>query len=164
MITMRISSYEGLVPGAHHTHASLIDYDADRPKPEVDLEWPLTAKQAIEVNKRERALGLASKDYYKPGDTQRAFWSEADVKATALKVWKEHFPEGRLLLYGDNPLYPVPVLWCDDHKVWGIMRALHTETVECGGYEGDEEKMERIQKAWDSVMGRYRKRGRDGCV
>jgi len=79
-----------------HYYARLKGY-VDGKYTSINLEYEITAAQAQRFNRHERASFKWEK-----GMITARFWSEEDAKAKALEVYKEHFPNAKILICGSS--------------------------------------------------------------
>lgn len=94
----------------------------------IELLHPLTRKEVLYLNKKDGVGG------YKVGTLSKRFEDEAHIKGFAIKVWKEHFPKGEILLHGSSLLNPEEILvapneslkaqaneiWTKSEKLWDV--------------------------------------------
>jgi hypothetical protein len=127
IVTLNVSSFTNIAPGvAVHVYGKLVSPAGDA----VELRRPLTAEDA-------RALNIKDGwDGHKAGQmTQR--WNTRDaLHAEAVRVWKDHFTNGILLIVGDdtNPRQVLagPSEWKDKlNELWREFESI-------GGWSGDD--------------------------
>ena len=91
IISVYLKSYQGVVGGAWHMYGTLCAPYGDPNRPEnVDVVRPMTIHEVVAENNRSFMMGRGIT--CKPGEMTGRLRDEDDVAATALGMWKEHFP------------------------------------------------------------------------
>ena len=94
IVTLEISTFQGLSFGATHYYGRLIGYDNGEYK-RVELKHPLTPSQVTALNKAE-----TSHRTWRAGMLYPGFDTEGDVIAFAVECFREHFPDAVALVVG----------------------------------------------------------------
>jgi len=97
VIHLEITTWAGMSIGAIHYYGKLVGEDEQGEYKKVEVEKGMTAREARAMNKLDGTRGL-----YKAGSTTSRFDRREQVIERALEIWKDHFPEGEILLIGSS--------------------------------------------------------------
>jgi hypothetical protein len=109
--------------GGEHLYASLSGHIDGKYERFSDIQHPLSQKEATYLNKKDSEYGGMSNGY-KKGDMSERFESYDDVKRYVKLVWKDHFPDGELLVLD---IGTIPEAVDGDPKVVEEINKLHEE-------------------------------------
>ena len=149
-VYLTVSSWVGVSIGATHTYGRLT---CESHKDEVDVQRPITAAEAREQNKRDRAMYGTPSNFWKKGTPTNGFANEQAVVEKALSCWKEHFPGGGVLIKGHRGvLDPMPVL---DGPSEFVRRA-NDIVARCEAIDywdgGRDKDMRALSKEWEALL------------
>lgn len=154
-VFLEIQSWVGLSIGAQHYYGKLGLSDRtlewkERHEKEVQVQKPMTSKEAKERNKAEHIEGSSWR--WKKGDMTHGFATEKELRERALVIWKEHFPEYNLLLEGTTSTLD-PCLVIDAPPEFMEQGNVIVAGCESNNWwEGDEDAMEKLSQQWDKLI------------
>lgn len=155
-VVLCITSFRGVSPEAIHYYGKLHHYGT---KPRVDLEVrrPLSAREARELTKLDRSTYSWYKGGgYKPGDLTDRFDSILELRAFALKHYKELVPGATLLLVGQYAVAD-PQECLDGPEELKLSINNHWSLLErCGGYEGDRKQADFLFRSYQKLLKKNR--------
>ena len=137
--------------GAEHYYGTLSYHlhHKDDPHEKVELEHPLTTREAKHLNKKDGSSLFGDMGVrHRKGEMSVRFETKEELRAYAIIKYRTHFPNAIGLVEGSGVEYNVsPILHGLDH-IAVRAAALMAEWKACGGYEGDEERARDINKRW----------------
>ena len=136
---LEISDWVGLSLGAVHYYGKLV-CNGQR----IQLKKEISAAEA---------LSLSRDWHWEKGDTTERFRMKGELRALAIRTWRDHFPDAVMLVEGYVwRVEPQPVLDGPTEMKKRInILAAEAEKVD---YWNDEVAMQRICDEWDAIMGR----------
>lgn len=142
IITLEITSFVGMSIGAVHYYGKLSDGVV-----RTDLMRVLTAAGARKLNILHRAGNT-----YHAGDEVTNWDSEEELIAYARRTWKDHYPDGGLLVLGDSA-GPHPILVGPAEIVAeGAKLLKKAERIGYWSTRSNWTKMDAICKEWDALL------------
>lgn len=142
---LEITSF-GAALGAEHFYGHLRMEDLRY----QEIRYKLSAKQAKALNRKD---GYA---VYKPGDLSDRYWSKIELIADALKQWRDAFPEAEVLIRGScgtASIQPWLAVKPGLEKMLEAVMRLYERYEKVGGYDGDEEAADAIDKRYWALTG-----------
>lgn len=151
-----VSTWAGISIGAVHWYCSIVVDDGDTEVERLELERPLTAKEAATMNKEARAQGYLSK-MYSAGNKTRGFNTEEEAKAAGIKYFMSKY---RGVLFDSGHAcwsawkkaihYPIEL-----HTLIQEMNALADKFQALNGYECKKDKMKMVERLDDRWRKKY---------
>ena len=130
-VVVKLSTWIGTSIGAIHIYAKLHWYDAQGDLHITNLEHPLSAGEARELNKIERDKGYGTLYKRLKGDMYDGFWTSDDARAFAIDYVNKNMPDIMVILIGDESFGEC--LWARDESIktklnilWGLNEQLYT--------------------------------------
>lgn len=140
---LHITSFRGISLGAIHWYGKLI-IGLHSEKEKIELNRPLTAKEAKTMNSEASRVGFFNK--HKPGDLIDGFMSEEDAIRKGIEYFKKHY--NGILYLGDTcscSAWKRVILWpVDNNKINNLvikMNKISDKFISLNGYEGPEEEV-----------------------
>jgi len=149
IVHLVIQTYSGIVAFAQHYYGYLTAKGSSK---RVDLSHKLTAHQSANLN---RADGPGAN--WKPGQTTGRFETEDEVRATAIRSYKEHFP-GAVALVEGSPTYSGPHEILDGPPTFvqaGADLFAEAEEIEWWDHRENDDLMGEICDEWDALVKKY---------
>jgi hypothetical protein len=156
LVWLEASSFAGVAAGATHWFGTLVGIRR-RKVTRVRLERRLTKAQAAKLNERDNGTT------YRGGSKTQRFDTNLAMIRAARRVWREHFPDADVLVYGNHAVVsPLPVLAGEP----SIVRALNQivcrwdkEELACRympyaeGCAYSAEHLYPLEREWDALIG-----------
>lgn len=135
---------------ASHFYGQLDANDANRTS--VNMSRVLSAKDAEELNETDED------EHFKwgEGDESSRFMSDRSIIDAALATWKEHFPEGRLLIMGDRGTLDPQLILDGPAELMEVANEIYEEFETYHGWDCDEEDVPIVQELtnrWRKLIG-----------
>lgn len=149
-VFLEISCWKGISLGAEHYygHLSGKDEKSEHGYKKIQLQKIITAREAELLNRKDDC----EIDLYEEGDETDRFNSEREVITTALEQWQEHFP-GRTILFCGSACSADPTkILVAPEPIFTEGNKLFEEAKHIGFWDFNEERMEKISKAWDELF------------
>jgi hypothetical protein len=122
--------------GGEHFSARLVWTDADGKYYSIELEHPLSSKEALALNKKDGSRGMSL--LHRPGEMSYRFFSKEQLCSYAIKHYKEYSPDAIALVKGSSAVAD-PQCILDGPKAFkDAVNKLWLEHERIGGYEGNE--------------------------
>jgi hypothetical protein len=144
---LEITSF-GACLGAEHFYGKLRMEDMRY----QEVRYKLSAKQAKALNKKD------SYATYKAGYLSDRYWSKVELIADAMKQWRDAFPEADVLIRGSCGTASIqqwlavkPGL----EEMKNAVNNLFARYEKVGGYDGDEEAANAIDKRYWALTGQH---------
>ena len=143
--------------GAEHYYGK-IKFRHDNIREEIELTYPMSAKEALYLNKKCNCEGPYGR--YRPGEESYKFYSPEDIKRIAIKLFSEKYPND-LLLLGDGCNLSAQYLlyWPKEYDdLAKQVNDLAKQWEDCGGYGdwrgkgGDDKKASEIDDKWYKLL------------
>ena len=147
-VYLNIRSWIGIGLGAQHYYGTL---EARGDIDDIVLTRTLSARQAARANRYRGVLPL-----HRQGDVSSGFDSIDDIKALAIKTWKDLMPQGETLLLGRSSIAePLEILAWPAHpelidpanEVWNRF-----EELEGYRYRHNRDLAEAIEEEWEDII------------
>jgi hypothetical protein len=142
---LEITSF-GAALGAEHFYGKLRMEDLRY----QEIRYKLSAKQAKALNRKDDWSG------YRAGQMSDRYWSKIELIADALKQWRDAFPEAEVLIRGSCGTASIQQ-WLAVRpgleKMMDAVNALFVRYEKVGGYDGDEEAADAIDKRYWALTG-----------
>jgi hypothetical protein len=154
MVTLEIESWMGVSIGAIHFYGTLHFDDTDGEYQRIEIRRVLDEDAAYKLTKQKNSG--KNPDYwvdYEEGQDTECFDGSGDIKRIAIDTWKEHCPDGELLICGRFAVGdPQEVIAADDPEVMKLINEMcdHAELI--GGYEGDFDTMRKISDLYCKLI------------
>ena len=153
LVTLEVSTWQGLSLGATHYYGRLLGY-VDGEYKCVELKHPLTPSQAAGLNKEE-----TSHRTWRAGTLYPGFPTRDDVIAFASECFQQHFPAATALVVGsfaasEPKLIVVPAMLYEQSS------ALVAAVDRLYGGKADPSSWKEL----DALTGQYDALVRDACV
>ena len=142
-IFLEISTWAGISLGAEHFYGKLRNSSFDKT---VELLRKLTTVECIHLNKKDNYLGLR----YREGELTERFESPDLIRTLAINTWKEHYPDGEILVEGSCIADPVRIL-IGPNNIKKRGNELF-ELAESINWYDDEETMIKISNEWEELF------------
>jgi hypothetical protein len=147
IVCLRILCWAASMGGEHYTVKAECGSEFSD-----EITHPITTKEAIHFNKKDKAYGLK----YKRGDLSGRFETRKAACREAVKYSRKKWPEAKLVLDG-GWASPNIVVWCSDKKIGGRlkilgenMRALYKKVQNPWAVYKD--KVNKMVAEWDELL------------
>lgn len=149
---LEIHTWVGTSIGAEHYYGEIKFYGKDKKLQRHSVTHAMTAKEAKELNRKDRdVLHLSGR--YKPGDETSRFSTEQEVVKSAIEWFKANHPAEFLIQSAWACCSAAPLLvWPDTFQHAEQVNALAKEWNIIGGYEGNEERADEIDEEFMTLM------------
>jgi len=140
---VEILTWGGISLGAFHCYGTLWFGDKH-----IKLMKVLSRSEADALNDKDRIKFKG----YKAGYESERFDSEEEIKKLAIETYKTHFPKAEVLIEGRGSCLDPQEIVDGPPEFMKSGNKLFVRSEEIGGYEGDEEEMEKISKQWMKLV------------
>ena len=151
MIHLEVSTWMGTSSDASHYYGRLVGNDHVNEYTAIELKRKCTKKDAIEENKKEVGFSAFR---IRPGSLTTGFGSIGALRRAAIKCWKEYFPQGKILIEGSATIAEPQRVIDGPKKIKDTINRLTKRSEESGGWDVNEDKMEKICDKWTAIVGK----------
>jgi hypothetical protein len=148
VVTLQIATWAGITAGAIHYYGTLCGY-VDGKYRKVDLECILTSKEAAELNAADRYDG------WREGSRTGRFPSRERLIDTALRYYRDHFPQAIALAIGLFAASgPKHIVACIDSTLQRQANQLHDRAEAIGWWDDPNQydQMDDLTKQWEELF------------
>jgi hypothetical protein len=155
-VVLSITSFRGVSPGAIHYYGRLHHYETE-PRVDLEVRRALSAREARELTKLDRSTYSWYKGGgYKPGDLTDRFDSILELRAFALKHYKELVPGTMLLLVGQFAVAD-PQECLDGPEDLKLSINNHWSLFErCGGHDGNRKEADFLYRSYQKLLKKHK--------
>lgn len=152
---LNISDMLGSINAEHYY--GKIKFRHDNQRSQIELTWPITAKEALYLNKKDGVRGYAR---YKTGDQSEKFYSPEQITKVAVKLFSKKYPND-FLINGDGCGFSAEALvyWPKEYNALATrINRLAATWKKVGGYGdwrgigGDEKRASKIDATWYELL------------
>jgi len=154
IVTLEIGTWRGMSIGAVHYYGKLVFYDSDLNIIDVDIHRILDEESAFRLTKQtNRSRNPDHWIDFSAEDSTKCFDSKGEIREIAKKIWRDHCPDGDILIEGMFAVGdPQEVIDGNDKTIVDTINGLWERALEIGGYEGDREEMTRISNEYCGLV------------
>lgn len=150
-VIAEITTFKGLSIGAEHYYLSMNYYDSNNNYIREEISHPLTSKEVLFLNKKERRVGSTFR--YRVGRPSKGFLSEEETKIMAINWFKENTSDYDILLLGYWGIASVQeCLYAKKEYVKQIINKLYYIAEKINWYEKDPELMDALDDIFKEII------------